>query len=129
MASIHAEIPSDISVVTIHEIIDKAEREISTALKLYLVIHIDPICIIEGEVKEAYEEILSLIKQYEYIESIHDFRIVGEGEVKNLIFDIVVDPSKEFPITDAELIDKISTSIKKYHPYYNCIITIDKNFI
>ena len=29
MASIHAEIPSDISVVEIHEIIDKAEREIS----------------------------------------------------------------------------------------------------
>ena len=64
-----------------------------------------------------------------YIESIHDFRVVGEGEVKNLIFDIVVDPSKEFPVTDSELIDKISTSVKKYHPYYNCIITIDKNFI
>ena len=91
MASIHAEIPSDISVVVIHEIIDKAEREISSALKIYLVIHIDPICIIEGEVKEAYEEILSLIKEYKFIESIHDFRIVGEGEVKNLIFDLVVD--------------------------------------
>ena len=129
MASIHAEIPSDICVVAIHEIIDKAEREISTALKIYLVIHIDPICIIEGEVKEAYEEILSLIKQYEYIQSIHDFRIVGEGDVKNLIFDIVVDSAKEFPVTDAELMNKICTSVKKYHPYYNCVITIDKNFI
>ena len=81
------------------------------ALKLYLVIHIDPICIIEGEVKEAYEEILSLIKQYKYIESVHDFRVVGEGEVKNLIFDIVVDPSKKFPVTDAELMDKICINI------------------
>ena len=81
------------------------------------------------EVKEAYEEILSLIKQYKYIESVHDFRVVGEGEVKNLIFDIVVDPSKKFPVTDADLMDKICINIKKYHPCYNCIITIDKNFI
>jgi len=129
MASIHAEIPSDISVVTIHEIIDKAEREISTSLKIYLVIHIDPICIIEGEVKEAYDEILSLIGEYDYIESIHDFRIVGEGEIKNLIFDVVVTPPKESNITDDELITKISESIKKYHPCYNCIITIDKHFV
>ena len=129
MASVHAEIPSDISVVTIHEIVDKAEREISTALKIYLVIHIDPICVIEGEVKDAYDEILSLISQYEYIESIHDFRIVGEGEVKNLIFDLVIDPSLKIPITNDELINLISEGIKKYHPSYNCIITIDKHYI
>ena len=129
MASIHAEIPSDICVVAIHEIIDKAEREISTALKIYLVIHIDPICIIEGEVKEAYEEILSLISQYDYIESIHDFRVVGEGDVKNLIFDIVVDPLKQSPMTDSELIDKFCEGVQKAHTNYNCIITVDKNFI
>ena len=129
MASIHAEIPSDICVVAIHEIIDKAEREISTALNIYLVIHIDPICIIVGEVKEAYEEILSLIKQYDFIESIHDFRVVGEGDVKNLIFDVVVNSLKESPITDSELICKFSERVQESHPYYNCIITVDKNFI
>lgn len=128
MASIHAEIPSDISVVTIHEIVDKAEREISEALKIYLVIHIDPICVIEGEVKEAYEEILSLIKQYDYIDSIHDFRVIGEGDIKNLIFDVVIECAKECAETDAELINKISSNIKKSHPSYNCIITVDKHF-
>lgn len=129
MASVHAEIPSDISVVTIHEIIDKAEREISTALKIYLVIHIDPICIIEGEVKKAYDEILSIIDRFDYVDSIHDFRIVGEGEIKNLIFDVVVEPLKDFSETDDELIQKISDGVKKYHPYYNCIITIDRHYI
>ena len=38
MASIHAEIPSNIDLVTIHEIIDSAEREISQKLNIYLVI-------------------------------------------------------------------------------------------
>jgi len=128
MASIHAEIPSDISVVTIHEIVDKAEREISEALKIYLVIHIDPICIIEGEVKEAYEEILSLIDEYDYIDSIHDFRVVGEGEVKNLIFDVVIECAKECAETDEALISKISERVRKIHPSYNCIITVDKHY-
>ena len=35
---IHAEIPSDISVMKMHEIIDTA-REISSKLNIYLVIH------------------------------------------------------------------------------------------
>ncbi|OPJ65868.1 cation diffusion facilitator family transporter [Clostridium chromiireducens] len=128
MASIHAEIPSDISVVAIHEIIDKAEREISKALRIYLVIHIDPICVIEGEVKSAYDEILSIIKKYDYIDSIHDFRVVGEGEVKNLIFDVVIEPSKVSPISDDELAKLISDGVKKYHPSYNCVITVDKHY-
>ncbi len=128
MASIHAEIPGDISVIAIHEVIDKAEREISKALKIYLVIHIDPICVIEGEIKETYEEILSLIKQYDYIESIHDFRIVGEGAIKNLIFDIVINPSKDENVTNEEVINNISNGLKKNHPSYNCIITVDRHF-
>lgn len=129
MASIHAEIPSDMSVVTIHEIIDKAEREISTALKIYLVIHIDPICIIEGEVKAAYDEILFIIGKFNYVDSIHDFRVVGEGEIKNLIFDVVVEPQKDFNISDDQLIQEISDGVRKYHPSYNCIITIDKHYL
>lgn len=128
MASIHAEIPSDISVVKIHEIIDKAEREISKYLNIYLVIHIDPICVIEGEVQEAYDEILRLVNEIDYIESIHDFRVVGEGEVKNLIFDLVIDTSKKLEYSDDELKEKINSNIKKDHPSYNCIITLDKHY-
>ncbi len=128
MASIHAEIPGNINVVDIHEVIDKAEREISKALKIYLVIHIDPICVIEGEVKEAYDEILSIIEKYDYIESIHDFRVVGKGDIKNLIFDVVIESSKELSITNTELINIISEGVKKHHPSYNCVITIDKHY-
>ncbi|MDO5516235.1 MAG: cation diffusion facilitator family transporter [Clostridium sp.] len=128
MASIHAEIPSDISVVKIHEIIDRAEREISKTLNIYLVIHIDPICIIEGEVREAHNEIIKLVNEIDSIESIHDFRVVGEGEIKNLIFDLVIDTTKKSKYSDEELISRINSNIKKIHPSYNCIITLDKHY-
>ena len=128
MCSIHAEIPSDISLVKIHEIIDKAEREISTELNIYLVIHIDPICIIEGEVKEIYDYITDFLNNFDYIDSIHDFRVIGEGEYKNIIFDIVIDTSKKVTINDDELKESISNHVKKSHSDYRCLITIDRHY-
>lgn len=129
MASIHAEIPSDMSIIKIHEIIDKAEREISSKLKIYLVIHIDPVCNLQGEIADAYDELICIIKKFDFIDSIHDFRVVGEGDIKNLIFDIVINTESKNVPTDNEIIEKISSQIKQSHPSYNCIITLDKHFL
>lgn len=130
MASIHAEVPSDIPLITIHEIIDTAEREISDSLKILLVIHIDPICMITDENLEAYDEVNTIIMEHPIIRSMHDFRVVGEGDNKNLVFDIVVhiDFSKKGYNDDA-LKHEITTAIKDKHCNYNCIITIDKSFL
>ncbi|PRR84408.1 cation diffusion facilitator family transporter [Clostridium vincentii] len=130
MSSIHAEIPSDIDVMDIHEIIDNAEREISDKLGIYLVIHMDPICITNVEINKTHEEVSKIISYNPLILSMHDFRIVGKGEKKNLIFDIVVDPQTLRKIMTHEALKQdIENSVKEIHPDYNCIITIDNNFI
>ena len=130
MSSIHAEIPSDIGVMEIHEIIDAAEREISKKLNIFLVIHMDPICLTTQEVSGTYSEVLKIIEYNPLIKSMHDFRIVGQGEKKNLIFDIVVNPEKLKKIMSQEkLKEDITNSIKKIHPEYECIITIDNDYI
>lgn len=128
MCSIHAEIPSDMNIVKIHEIIDKAEREISAELNIYLVIHIDPVYVIEGEVKEVYEYLTDFIKTFDYVDSIHDFRVVSEGTHKNIIFDIVINTSKKVSIDDDEIKSKISEHIEKLNSNYRTIITVDRNF-
>ena len=43
LASIHAEVPRDISLDQIHKIVDKAEKEISEDLNIHLIIHLEPI--------------------------------------------------------------------------------------
>ena len=130
MASIHAEIPSDIGVMEIHEIIDAAEREISNKLNIYLVIHMDPICLTTQEVSGTYSEVLKIIEYNPLIKSMHDFRIVGQGEKRNLIFDIVVNPEKlKMIMSQEKLKEDITNSIKKIHPEYECIITIDNDYI
>ncbi|MBU3219364.1 cation diffusion facilitator family transporter [Clostridium algidicarnis] len=129
MASIHAEVPSTSSIVKIHEIIDKAEKEVSEKFNIHLVIHTDPICVDDKEILKTQEELQSILNKIGVIKSMHDFRVVGEGDHKNLIFDIVVDSSKRGKeITDTELIDMISMNVKKLSPYYNCVITIDNDF-
>lgn len=129
MASAHAEIPSNMDVITIHNIIDKAEREISEKLNIYLVIHMDPICLSDDEIRKAYNEVGKIIKYNPLIKSMHDFRIVGEGDEKNLIFDVVVDSKALSKVmSETKLKDSIIKSIKELHPNYNCIITIDHDY-
>lgn len=129
MASAHAEIPSDIDIMKIHNIIDKAERDISKNLNIYLVIHMDPICLSDDEVNAAYKEVNKIIKYNPLIKSMHDFRIVGEGNEKNLIFDIVVNSKALYKVMDEEDLKKdIIKSIKDIHPNYNCVITVDHDY-
>jgi cation diffusion facilitator family transporter len=130
MASIHAEVPCNISIVKIHEIIDKAEKEISKELDIYLVIHMDPINTNNEEVLKDRNILDEVLREFPIIKSIHDFRVVGEGEIKNLIFDAVIDVSHHL-LEDEEhkLIKDIDNSIKKIHSKYNVIITIDKDYL
>ena len=129
MASIHAEIPSNIDLITIHEIIDTAEREISQKLNIYLVIHMDPMCIHDDKIKALKGDVQNILLKYNCIKSMHDFRIT-EGEDKiNLIFDIEVEAhdinTKE---KEEELRVQLTEEIKKLNPLYHCVITIDKYF-
>ena len=130
MGSIHAEVPCDISIVKIHEIIDKAEKEISEEFSLYLVIHMDPINTDDEEVNASRLELLDVLKYFSIIKSIHDFRIVGEGDYKNLIFDAVIDFDPAFTEGDEiKLEDDINKELKKYCPNYNAVMTLDRDYL
>lgn len=126
MASIHAEIPSNIDIMEIHHIIDTAEREISKKLNIYLVIHMDPICVDTDEIIEARNIVKDVLSKYKDVKSFHDFRVVGENSNKNLIFDIEVSPTcLANEIASAKLLDNIEKDIKEKSPEYRCVITVD----
>ncbi|MEG2290473.1 MAG: cation diffusion facilitator family transporter [Clostridium sp.] len=129
IASIHAEIPLDISVVAAHEVIDRAEKEISSKLGIYLLIHMDPVTTNDEEILNAKKEVEEILKIMPNIESFHDFRVVGEGDYKNLIFDVVV--THDFKITknsEMQLQSLINKELKKFSPNHNAIITVDSAF-
>lgn len=129
LASVHAEMPANLGVMTMHEIADEAERNLSRNLNIHLVIHTDPICTDDKSVLKTKKEIEDIIYTNDTILSMHDFRIVGENSRKNLIFDIVVKPSEiNTKDREIELINWVNESIRRSYPLYNCIITVDKDF-
>jgi cation diffusion facilitator family transporter len=129
IASIHAEVPASINIVKIHDVIDDAERELSEKLNIVLVIHMDPISVDNEEINETRTQIEEVLSKFPNVKSIHDFRIVGEGDHKNIIFDIVIVTSgKMSHLDETKLKDDINDEVKKLHSHYNCIITVDRDF-
>ena len=128
MGSLHAEVPCDISVVTIHEIIDKAEKELSAKYGLFLVIHMDPINTDDKDINRTRNYVEKILEKFPEVESFHDFRMVGEGEYKNLIFDVVVNCDFDVENKGEDMCNRIDSELKKLHPNFNAVITIDKHF-
>lgn len=129
LASIHAEVPYNVSIMKVHEVIDRAEKELSKRFHMFIVIHMDPVNFDSEEVAAARNLMEKILEGFPSIHSFHDFRVVGEGDTKNLIFDIVIGFDKKVTPTDEQqLLEDINTVLKREHPGYHAIITIDKDY-
>jgi len=128
MASIHAEVPSDIPIMDCHEIIDRAESEISKKLGILLVIHTDPINLNNEEIMDTKAKVMSILRTMPDILSLHDFRIVGTNGYKNVLFDIVLS-NKVHPSDEEKVKERLISAIKTAYPEMNPIITVDRNYM
>lgn len=52
MISLHAEVPADGDILTLHDMIDNIERDLRSRLKCDAVIHMDPVCVNDPFVNE-----------------------------------------------------------------------------
>ncbi|MBL4937533.1 cation diffusion facilitator family transporter [Clostridium sp. YIM B02515] len=128
ITSLHAEVPCDVSVMEIHDVIDKAEKEIGSKMNMYLSIHMDPIKIDSPDVRELKETVSKEIAQITGVLSMHDFRVVGNDENKTLIFDVVLDKAC-FNDEKKELIsEQIKGIISNLCSSYRSIVTFDREF-
>ena len=127
MASIHAEVPRDVDIEASHEVIDRAEREVSKKLGIFLVIHMDPIETHDARVLAVKAKLSHVLKALDPELSFHDFRAVfGEKQI-NLIFDLVV------PFTYSEkekerLMHQVMALMQEVDERYQCVITVDRSF-
>lgn len=128
IASVHAEVPCNIDIMEIHEVIDDAEKDLSKKLNIHLVIHMDPIAVEDEDYIQTRTELARIIARNEKIESMHDLRIVGKGDKKNLVFDVVVDGDLSHG-EEEDLKNWVNGEVQKLHPDYNCVILVDKNYV
>nr|WP_317283537.1 cation diffusion facilitator family transporter [uncultured Sellimonas sp.] len=128
MASIHAEVPNDVSIEESHEVIDRIEREARKYLGIYLLIHMDPIETKNEEVIITKDAVEKTIREMDDSVSIHDFRMVSGQHQINLIFDMVV-PHGYSKEQERELLHRVTEKIHHMDERYQCVITMEKSFV
>lgn len=127
VVSLHAELPASMDIMSAHDLIDKAEQEISDDLSIHLVMHMDPINVDDKVVQKVQQQIMSILMEFEMELSIHDFRIVGNDNHCNVIFDMVI-PHEVAEKDEKKVAKEIVEAIKKKYPEYNPLITIDRSY-
>ena len=127
MATIHAEVPNDVSIEASHEIIDRIERDAKKKLNILLVIHMDPIEMRDEEVLELRDKTSHIVHALDPELHFHDFRVLKENEQKNLIFDLVVPDS--YTEKDANrVMHQLIALLHEIEKNVDCIITLDRSF-
>lgn len=127
MASIHAEVPSDVDIEASHEVIDRIERDALKKMNLFLVIHMDPVEVNNEQVNKYKNMIKDIIENLDSRLSIHDFRVVMGKKHRNLIFDLVVPREYEQAAKD-NLKQKVREAVMERDSSCHCIITIENSF-
>lgn len=125
--SLHAEVPSNVNINTVHDVIDNCERTLEEKLGITIaVIHMDPIETDNQAVNEMRDKVLSIVKSINDGLSIHDFRMVSGESHTNLIFDVVM--CRDMDITPDELKKEICNKVCNEDERLNCIINIDFDY-
>lgn len=129
LASIHAEVPSNLSLIDVHILIDKIEKQIEQDMGIHLVIHMDPIDIHNQESLEIFKNIKTLIKENIHeVNNIVDFRILNTNGKNTIFFEIKL-KNEFYDKVDFDNILKSSTDlINKNYPDFDCKIFKNNTF-
>ena len=125
VASVHAEVPADGNLLELHEVIDRAEREIGEKLGIPLCIHMDPTVSGDRETDAAEQAMKDFLAGIDPELKLHDFRRVpGEKQI-NLVFDVVVPAGYQ---GEEQLRQEICAHAEKLDPRNHCVIHFDLDY-
>ena len=125
VASVHAEVPADGTLLELHEMIDQAEREISTELNIPICIHMDPIVSGDPETDRVAAQLNDYLKGRDEGLMLHDLRRVPGAQQINLVFDVVVPAGYK----DVKALEKdICEEARRINPCHNCVIHFDVDY-
>ena len=124
MMSVHAEVPADGSLVELHAVVDRAERELADRFGLEAVIHLDPVE--QGDPRSDRLRALAeeLAREVDPAATVHDFRCGGEGQVA---FDVVVPYG--VALSDGEVRAALEEKLRAREPDCRPVIGVDRSHV
>ena len=127
MASIHAEVPSDVEIEISHQVVDRIERDAAEKLGIFLVIHMDPVELKNTQLRELRQMAEGVLRGLDERLTLHDFRVVEGTRRTNLIFDLVVPRDYTKQMQDA-CKQEICRKLRELDERYCCVITAECTF-
>ena len=112
-ASIHVEVDAKQDAMTIHNMIDRVERQALKELQLKLTIHMDPI-VVNEQTLALQQRLVAVIQAYDDSFSLYDIRI--DMEYRKISFDVQVPHDVKY--TKEELSQKLSQLVEAVLPTY-----------
>ena len=112
-ASIHVEVDAKQDAMTIHNMIDRVERQALKELQLKLTIHMDPI-VVNEQTLALQQRLVAVIQAYDDSFSLYDIRI--DMEHRKISFDVQVPHDVKY--TKEELSQKLRQLVEAVLPTY-----------
>ena len=112
-ASIHVEVDAKQDAMTIHNMIDRVERQALKELQLKLTIHMDPI-VVNEQTLALQQRLIAVIQAYDDSFSLYDIRI--DVENRKIGFDVQVPHDVKY--TKEELSQKLRQLVEAVLPTY-----------
>jgi cation diffusion facilitator family transporter len=125
-ATLHIELPCKMNMIDSHNIADKIERDFKDEMNIQLVIHIDPV-ITDEETNKIKNLVCGIVEEKTEILNIHDFRILKNGNLIKLFFDVVVNDDFKEPKEDLQTF--IDNRLSAININYHSIINIDRIYL
>ena len=126
MISLHAEVPEDSDMITIHDLIDNIEKELRDKTACQAVIHMDPVSVADEKTLTTKAVVEELIRRIDDRITLHDFRMVQGRTHTNVIFDMVV--PYDIKRSEASLKSEAAKLISRYDDTLYAVVEIDREF-
>ena len=127
MITLHAEVPSTVNILELHDMIDNIEQALSEKLGCMATVHMDPIEHHDEIVTAARERVREVLASVDANLTMHDFRMITGPTHTNLIFDVVVPHA--YALSDAQLRARVCEAVRDMDTSCHAIVQVDHPFV
>lgn len=125
-ATLDIELPAEMPLIEAHNIADRVERRIQSALSISVTVHIDPVATDDPEADRLFVLASRLLTSIDTRLSLHDFHIVPYRDGRKISFEVSC--PEDFEMSDRELRRAFLRRFLAKRPRDRAIMHVDHHF-
>lgn len=124
-ATVHVEVSDDLSITEAHDLADSIEKSFAAETGIALTVHIDPLVYGDPEIDRLKEEAEKIVQDIDPAFLVHDFRVVGGEQHKNLVFEVAI--PFDCTLTETEILRRIREGVSRLNGgSCDCVVTVER---